>query len=205
MLATLLHYANADAPFLHRTEFYALKTRLLERYGTKTAIETQEIRKKCWGWRDEYGGDKGCRGDDCTKCGGTGVYSLRWVKLERWQWCGYVFHRPIGYQFNPPDPTTVKIFGRIEHADYGRASQEAALWLYLLCGEWRLLWKSLRSSCACGWYWWPMLNLQRVTMELSMFLSWRKCFCGRRFPTWGSGWQMCRKCRRPVSIEEIPF
>jgi hypothetical protein len=35
-----------------------------------------------------------------------------------------------------------------------------------------------------------------------MWLAWRKCWCGRYFPTFGSGWQICRKCRKPVELKE---
>lgn len=207
LLATLLHYANADPPlFCQRTEFYALKERLLRRWGRLADYDLQEIRKECWGtrrWDPEHGDYEylGCR-DDCPRCGGTGIFHIRWIWLERWEWCGYVFHRPSRESFTRPD-YQVSIHGRIEHPHYGWASSEAVLWLYLLCGEWRLLWRALRSSCSCGRYWWPLLNVQRVTMRLCMWLSWRRCFCGRLYPTWGSGWQVCRQCRRgPV---ELPF
>jgi hypothetical protein len=204
LLALLLHYANADPP-MYRESFYALKERLLRRYGTFRGHDLQEIRKECYGdgwWR--YEGGEPC-GPKCRRCGGTGVYDMRWVRLERWEWCGYSFHRPDGDTHKPPDPANVRIFGRIEHPNYGRASNEAALWLYMLCGEWSLLWRSLKSSRCCGWYWWPMLNVQRVVMELSMRLRWQKCWCGKWFPTWGSGWQCCWKCRQPSAVEEIPF
>lgn len=204
LLATLLHYANADPHFLHRADFYALKHCLLKRYGRFAGHDIQEIRKECYGRRDRWYGDwEGCPGEKCPKCGGTGVFDIRWFRLERWEWGGYTFHVPSGESRKIPSPYPPKgmICGRITHPDYGRASHEAALWLYLLCGEWRLLWWSLRGSCCCGWYWWPLLNVQRVVMHLSMWLSWRKCFCGRWFPTWGSGWQVCRRCRKSRSIE----
>ena len=200
ILATLLHYANASPP-VNRTEFYALKDRLCRRYAEFRGHDIQEIRKECWGdQRDVYGDWGGC-GPNCRRCGGTGIFDVRWVRLERWHWFGYVFHRPDGDTRIKPD--SVQIHGRIEHPNYGRASNEAALWLYLLCGEWRLLWRALKGSRCCGWYWWPLLNVQRVVMELAMLLHWRRCWCGRRYPTWGSGWQICRKCRNEK--QEVPF
>jgi hypothetical protein len=204
--ATLLHYANASPPHARRA-FYAVKDRLLRKYARFTGHQIQEIRKECWGpWNRESDCRAGCLGEKCPHCRGTGVYDIRWVRLERWQWGKYVFHIPAGdtRTIPSPYPPDGMIRGRIEHANYGRKSHEALLWLYLLCGEWRLLWRSLTGACSRGWYWWPLLNVQRVAMNLSMFLSWRKCFCGRWYPTWGSGWCVCRKCRS-LPDEPIPF
>ncbi len=204
ILATLLHYANANPPWDHRP-FYLLKCRLLHKYARFTGHQIQEIRKECLGRRDHFGDWSGCKGELCPKCGGTGVYDLRWVRLERWEWAGYVFHIPAGdtRKIPSPYPPDGMIRGRIEHAEYGRKSREALLWLYLLCGEWRLLWRTLTSSCSCGRYWWPLLNCQRVAMHLSEWLRWDRCSCGRWFPTWGSGWCVCKRCRKVT--EDVPF
>ena len=208
LIATLLHYANASPPW-NSQDFYSLKSRLLNRHARFCGHDLQEIRKKCWGYRDwdsDYQDYMGCAGATCKKCGGTGLIDIRWVRLQRWEFCGYVFHCPDGDTRVPPPIGTKLIIGRIEHANYGRASSEAVLWLYLLCGEWRLLWKELRSSRACGWTWWPLLNVQKVAMELSMMFRWQRCFCGRMYPTWGSGRQVCRRCwNRPVTYDEVPF
>lgn len=199
LLAWLLHYANARPPVFSR-DFYDLKTRLLHRFAEFRGHEIQEILKECWG-----GYHTGC-GPKCTRCGGTGVFDLFWVRLERWQWGRYVFHCPAGRTCIKP--ASVQIRGRIEHAKYGRASNEALLWLYLLTGEWRLLWRSLPSSRMSGRYAWPMLTLQRVIFPVRVWLRWRKCSCGKWFPTRGSGWLVCRKCRWRKATgtdEEIPF
>lgn len=194
LLSTLLHYANTRAHSVDRNDFYSLKRRLLQRYGKYVGHDIQEIRKECWGFYQ----DRKCPGTTCMKCGGTGIYQLKYIHLDRWQWGRYVFHIPGQTLSRLPDPTTVTIVGRIEHPDYGLKASEATLWLYLLCGEWSLLWKALRTSRYCKPRWWPLLNLQAVVMPTAMFLSWKRCWCGRRFPTWGSGWQCCRKCRRAV-------
>lgn len=207
LLAILLHHANADPPW-PRVEFYAIKERLLRRYGRITDYEWQEIRKECWGpWGREYGERQGCQGAKCPHCRGTGVFDIRWVNLERWEWSGHVFHRPHWSTRTPPAVGTVKFFGRIEHNANHQKSREAALWLYLLCGEWRVFWNTLRYSCCCTRRAYPMLWLQWAVMNMSMWLSWRRCWCGRWFPTWGSGWQCCRRCRKPrrIEIEETPF
>ena len=44
ILAKLLHYANADPP-IDRDRFYAVKDRLLSRYGRFEGHELQEIKK----------------------------------------------------------------------------------------------------------------------------------------------------------------
>lgn len=197
IVSTLLHYANASPPH-NRTEFYALKSRLVEEHGRFCGHDLQEIRKECWGplvpfSEGGYEGERrGCQGEKCRNCGGTGVFDIRWIRLQRWEWCGRVFHSPDGETRRPPDAGSVNIFGRIEHPKYGRASHEAVLWLYLLCGEWRLFWKAMRGSCCCGWVWWPLLNVQKVVMHL----------------TWGSGRQICRRCWNAPSWDdnqEIPF
>lgn len=211
VLACLLHYSNADPPHW-RKAFYDIKNRLLRRYGTFRGHELQEIRKECWGPREwDHGWCEwkylGCAGKTCIACDGTGLFDIRWVRLERWEWCGYVFHRPDGDTRIQPNPENEgykrRIIGRIEHPEYGRKPREAVLWLLLLTGEWRRLWYALSTSRSCGRHLWPLLNVQAVTMEVSMFLSWRRCYCGRRYPTWGTGWQICKRCRnRPV---ETPF
>lgn len=203
LIAMLLHYANSSRP-TQRTEFYALKRRLLERYGAYVGDDIQHIVKECWG---RYPYDEGhipC-GPTCRKCGGTGIFAESWHVLRRYEWCGYVFHVPNHRLYSAPE-SPVTITGRIEHRDVGRAGDEAALWLYLLCGEWSLFWRSLRASRVCGWTWWPLLNVQKVAMELSMRLHRQKCWCGKWFWTWGSGWQICKACRKPrVSSDDVPF
>jgi hypothetical protein len=189
LLAWLLHYANARPP-LFSTDFYSLKTRLLHRFAERCGYDVQEIRKECWGdRRDAFRDVSGC-GPKCTRCGGTGVYDLFWVRLERWQWGRYTFHCPVWRdRIRPLGP--INIHGRIQHAKYGRASDEAVLWLYLLCGEWRLLWYSIKSSCSCGWYFWPLLNLQRVVMSSRAWFHRRRQVTHRL-----RNWITCPECGR---------
>lgn len=210
ILATLLHYANASPPSC-RTEFYRMKERLLKRYGTFCGHDLQEIRKECWGelernddWYDRSW--LGCTGASCRRCGGTGVFDIRWVRLQRWTWGKYTFHIPDGETRKPPDmPTPNLIRGLIEHPNYGRASNEAVLWLYLLFDR-RLFWRSITGWCCYGRYFYPLTILQRIAMPLRWRLSWQRCLCGKLFFTWGSGWQICRKCRsRSRDREDVPF
>src|ERR1700735_250428 len=91
----LLHLANSNPPSCNRREFYDLKTALLWRFGQKCGLDIQEIKKECWGERyyDRYGDEHyhPC-GPKCRRCGGTGIFDIRWVILARWQWGGYIFH-----------------------------------------------------------------------------------------------------------------
>ena len=204
-LAWLLHVANSSRGL--GREFYDLKTRLLRRYATFRGHEMQEITKQCWGdKRDEYGDLYGC-GPNCRRCGGTGIFDRRWVRLQRWEWGRYVFHVPDGDTRNAP--CVVTIFGRIEHRDYGKGSREAELWLYLVTGSLKMLWHALTACSYCSPGWWPMCRLQKVAMWSRMRFSWQKCWCGKWFPTWGRGWRICRKCRKcrsqkPVD-DDVPF
>ncbi len=182
LLAWLLHYANARPPIVGQKEFYDLKYRLLRRFAQRRGFDIQEIRKECWG---SY--SVAC-GPQCRRCGGTGIFDLFWVTLERWQWGRHVFHCPfLKTHIKPTEHASINIRGRIEHPKYGRASSESVLWLYLLCGEFRLLWQSLKNSCCCGWYIWPFLNMQRIIFHVQRFFAWWQCWCGSWFPTWGSG------------------
>ena len=219
LTAWLLHVANTDTGPALRTEFYDLKERLLKKHGRFVGHQIQEIKKPCWGpWGNEYGERQGCLGEKCPHCGGTGVFDLRWVRLERWEWGGFVFHRPAGDTRTIPSPYPPRdmILGRIQHRKYGLGANEARLWLFLLCGEFRLWWRDMRSHAACGWQWWPLTNLQRLTMRLGMWFHRGTCSCGRRYFTSRGGMYACycRRCERAMQqraadlyeeVEEVPF
>ena len=210
VLAMLCHYANADARGNHR--FYDLKDRLLRQYAAFDGHDMQVITKECWGdKRDEYGEWTRC-GKSCRRCGGTGVWDQRWVRLQRWRWGKYTFHIPDGDTRIKPD--SVQIVGRIEHPDYGRASREAELWLYAVTLQWSTLWKQLSSGYYCQPGFWPMCVMQKLATKLRLLFHRKRCWCGKWFWTWGSGWQICRQCRRPrtrntandLSLEDdVPF
>lgn len=194
LIATLLHYANSSPPG-SRTQFYSLKKRLLERYGEFVGDDIQHIVKECWGRYDgRYDESIPC-GPNCRKCGGTGIYSQSWHVLKKYVWCGRQFHVWERQLYLKPE-LPVTITGRIEHRQYGRKPNEAALWLYLLCGEWKNFWHLLTCQRVCGWTWWPLLNVQKIAMEWRMFFGRRRCFCGRWYWTYGAGWQICGHCRR---------
>lgn len=199
VLAWLCHFANANPM---GRKFYELKERLLRQYAEFRGHDIQEITKRCWGY-EHPDGWLGC-GQHCRKCGGTGIFDRRWIRLQRWQWGRYTFHIPDGTTWKNPD--SIQIVGRIRHVNYGKLSREAELWLYVVTFQFRTLWYSLTAQSYCSPGWWPMCRLQKCAMWASMKLSWRKCWCGRRYPTWGTGWLVCGKCRnRKPTLDDIPF
>lgn len=206
VLAWLLHYANSDPSYPKKT-FYDLKDKLLRKYAEFRGHDIQVITKECYGKFDNMGDPLGCIGDGCRRCGGTGIYDRRWIRLQRWHWGKYVFHIPDGETRRMPD--SVQIHGHVFHADYGKASREAELWLYIVTLQFKTWWKVASSGCYCSPGWWPMCRLQKIAMWARMKFSWQRCWCGKLFPTWGKGWMMCKKCRQPKSIldqdNEVPF
>jgi hypothetical protein len=212
ILARLLHLANTSPPAVYRAGFYGIKDRLLRRHGKLIGHEWQHIVHHCWRC-EEYGFSRHCR-----RCGGTGVYQQFWVQLERWAWRGYLFHRPCARVWQKPEES-VAIDGYVKHASYGRKAQEANLWLAMLCDR-SLFWKLLTGSCACGWTWWPLLNLQKLVFQTRMLFGrfhLGPCSeCGgwtfRMHPRFVyRSWVQCRRCERaercvPVDVgEDLPF
>jgi hypothetical protein len=204
----LLHLANSRPPVCSRA-FYDLKSNLLRRHGRRDGYDVQEIIKKCWGPWNHEGDSIGCTGKPDCRCGGTGIFRRDIHGLERWRWGGFVFHCPID---RVPGPL-ITIRGHIQHKKYpGRLPHEAALWLYLLCGEWRLLCREITSSYCFGWYLWPLTNLQRILTTVARWLNRHDCiYCRRRFFTRGTGWCVCPTCRKrdreaeDFNPNEIPF
>lgn len=213
VVAWLLVHANADPGIAsQRRDFYALKDRLLKRWGRVVGDDVQEIVDRCWGYYD----DGRCLGRGCGKCGGSGVFSRRRVLLERWEIAGRVFHRPVGpyYGDRPAD-----IQGRIVHEpwSHSRASVDARLWLALLFDR-RSWWRQMRSSCVYGWQWRPMLALQAFVFNARAVwfprLVPRRCYrCSRRFiPLTMSPYAMeCRSCAAEMRAfpqladDDLPF
>lgn len=114
-LAVVLRHANSCPPFDSdgREAFYALKQAILAAYGERDGQDIQHIRKACWNCSEgvyrHYDGEL----DTCSRCRGTGVYSERWIVLERWKLAGHVFHRPSHTLVGSLTPANIE--GRIEH------------------------------------------------------------------------------------------
>jgi hypothetical protein len=212
-LSWLLYLANARGSITpRRKEFYAMKDRLLRKYGKRIGEDIQHIAHECYGW-----GFDGCDGLTCQKCNGSGVHHHSYVTLERWEFAGRIFHsapKPIGYTL----PKNINIEGRIRHEIAWKKSGDAMLWLAFFCDQ-RFFWHCLTSSRFMGWQWRPMLALQAVVFQMSThFRRWRprNCnTCGKRFirPFESGYWFACRRCSPPLRLrvaltvedDDLPF
>ena len=175
-IATLLHYANSRPPYCGAESFYQLKAKLLQKHGIRLDDQYQKIIKECWGDRfDEWGDRYGC-GPDCTACGGTGIYLIKYFKLEHWEWQGYLFHSnpvrvwPHHFDYELP----ISLEGKVKHKEYRHhLCRESRLWLYLLCGEWAKLWHAMTTSCCARVFPWPLLTIQWAIFNVRHeFRSW---------------------------------
>jgi hypothetical protein len=207
--------ANVGGSIMGR-RFYDLKDRLLRKYATRDGSDLQYLKDICWGYADEAA----CAGKSCRRCGGTGVWSERWIELERWNLGGRIFHRPngpirVGVESAKEFARNI-IDGRIQHRGVSyRASDEARLWL-MLAFDRRMWWSEVRSHRACGWQWMPMHALQSVVFQLRMILDRvrpRTCSCGQTWRPWfdKQGWCICRDCRAgfgrlaTADDDDLPF
>jgi len=209
LIAWLLHLANSDPP-VHQSEFYELKKRLLYKHGTYDGDDIQHIVDKCWGYYShKYDHGEPC-GPSCRKCGGTGIFVEKWFVLRRYTWHGYSFHVPNHRLYRAPE-YPVTITGKVRHKDYNHmVTGEACLWLYLLCGEWSLFKRLMTGSRVCAWTVMPLLNLQKICMELNLRFKRNRCYsCRRKFWPGKRNWQICRGCRRQQELacdnDDVPF
>lgn len=218
ILAWLLVRANARmSSASHRTECYALKDRILRKYGARDGSDLQHIRQECWGYEQA----EGCEGKTCGRCRGTGIYSERWIELERWNVLGHVFHRPSDrWVCDPADVRALNVIeGRIRHESVKpHVAAEALLWLLLICDR-RLFWRAFaHAGMRCGWYGYPLLVLQAALFRARMgwhrlgLPPWRRCMCGRFIvrPFDRHVRYACRRCSRPSSLamegdDDLPF
>ena len=145
ILGAFLHAANARPPYLERRAFYAMKERILDRWGTPDGYDLQHfLARICFacngtGWR--YGWDWADEDDDdyaqvhrCDHCSGTGEYmSAKTIGLDRYRLGRYVFHVPHQVPRNRPVFGGTKTFeGRLNHATPRfYINEEAAMWLAL--------------------------------------------------------------------------
>ncbi len=144
----LLHNANRDIPFLAKSQFYELKTRLLKKYATKVGTDIQHIKKDCWSC-DSTGVFKSewKMPEPCWSCYGTGVYEEFWTRLDKYKLGKWYFHNPVErmYKYEPlfEGESLPIIEGYIHHkAPKYRLGKECALWLFLLFDR-KSFWKEL--------------------------------------------------------------
>lgn len=174
----LLDKANASPPAMARTEFYALKVKLCERFGIWERAELQHIVKPCW----DCMGDtfvKGCY--SCLTRGvRPGIYREFWVRLERWNVGGFIFHEPKLRYDRRPEWGGAEIEGLIEHErPKWMLYKEAHLWLTLFFDRkefWRCF---LGSASKHGKL--PLLLIQRLIWNVQ---RWRETRIGQRVCKW---------------------
>jgi sulfatase maturation enzyme AslB (radical SAM superfamily) len=115
ILAAVLARANSCPPMNFRQEFYAIKQHILKMFGRIVGEDIQRIERRCWNYYCD---------DDCDRCGGTGIYSCSYYRLERWELSGRIFHRPAERILSKP--VHWNIDGKIEHKRWLNAKKCAA-------------------------------------------------------------------------------
>lgn len=204
-LATLLHKANSSPPWEFKKDFYELKQRILQRFGTPDGHDVQHIPgKECYGC-DGTGIFKYSEYDTCERCYGSGWYKQPvWVVLRRYRFGRYVFHSPESRSYTRPDPDITRIHGYVEHARYpGRQHDLAFAWLCLLFGRWGLFWRWLGSSRPCGFQRHPFLIARQVVCTVRWKLHDLRARCNRcRRHVWASNILICDRCTR---TDGLPF
>lgn len=178
-LAVVLHHANAQPPFgeAEREAFYAMKQRILESFGTRDGEDVQHIRKACFACRDGIyvdSWDEFEHGEICRRCNGTGVYSEKWVVLERWKLAGLVFHRPVRTMVGYLGTPTIEGVIRHRRTRLASAAQRVLALVvdpqyYLYLEAWRMGAEDLRRFKAVLAY---LLGFDRRKWELTG-LRWR--------------------------------
>ena len=162
IIGLLLHVANSSPPLLGREQFYAIKVRLLERYGRFVRNERQHIRKECWDC------ESGCY--KCNRYGvGGGVWDEFWVRLELWELGGYRFHTPRERtRVRPADwYDGSAIEGYIEHRRFKYYLPfECALWLFLIYDR-PTFWGVFGYSAQCSW------KLTPLVWANTLYFYWR--------------------------------
>lgn len=196
MLSRLLHIANTEPGWINRKQFYTMKTRLLERYGTADGHDIQHILgKACFRCDYHYSGDK----DVCWKCYGTGWFKCpKWVTLKRTRLGRYTFHTPTDVSYKKPEPDTTRIEGYVTHNHYSSRKVVTAHLILCLLFERSLFWWALLrwSDHMPGW-------------RRAKHIFGRCVFCKRRRWRWKKC--RCRLCERLAEVEyqklsdEAPF
>ena len=162
ILSWLLHHANRNGKNEH---FYAIKNRLIKKYGVFIGYDVQFIEgKKCWScgetgvykginWRTDESFE-----DKCWHCLDGWYKSPVWNILGKYQFGKYTFHQPYQRVYSKPDISSPVIEGYIEHKK-SRWSSFACFVLFLLF-EKNFLKRYYRES-GNGWYlrWWRLENI----------------------------------------------
>jgi len=124
IISELLWLANSRPPALERESFYKMKSVLLNRYGKKSGIDVQHIKKECW---------------ECNK---NGIYQEFWTMLQKYQLGNHIFHVPISERLyeNPNIKVTITDYIKHKSPKY-YLSAEALYWLALIYDR-QLFWNT---------------------------------------------------------------
>lgn len=161
ILPTLLHYANRAS---RDERFYAIKTKILQKYAQADGSDIQYI-----------------HGKSCYSCGGTGVYKRydnygqpdhdacwncyngwykrpKWVVLRRYKFGKYIFHQPVSTHYSqesiPPEMKIAHgiIDGYVEHkySKWSKTCRMILFWMY----DFKYWWneESGRNSYYHSWF-----------------------------------------------------
>jgi hypothetical protein len=201
MLGRLLHIANT-AP-ADRERFYAMKDRILKRFGRCGDLVLQAIPgKDCWtcdgtGLFEHYSGDK----EYCQRCCGTGWFKHPvYVTLEEWTIAKYKFLRPI--QRSPRVPTWFQelldsgnetapsIEGYVTHTFYPHRKIRRATLLLSVVFD-----RSLFS-----------VELGDEFRSWAIVQAWRRRCWDCKCHMWWSRAGICSRCtEKRRAVEEAPF
>jgi hypothetical protein len=207
ILGKLLHVANSDPPSERelKSRFYAVKQRILLRFGELRGHDQQYIEGKycfsCEGTGGLYT-DGGC-----YRCDGSGWWKPPVVvRLERWRLDRFTFHRPIARVCRKKKTgETFSIEGYVEHASYRLQQVDRAQLLLGIVYDWKL------ARYAAG----RLMNrwrIARLIRRLKTLISRRCYFCKRRL--WSTKRYECKPpCRESQQAQksdsksgwEIPF
>lgn len=193
MIAKLLHIANSSPPGnrAEREQFYAMKQRILHRFGNPDHNDIQYIPgKKCWScggtgiWRHTYSGDE----DYCWKCDGSGWFKQPvWVTLQRWRLGRFVFHEPIERRYSQPLGRAVKIEGYVEHKAYAYRQVRRSMIILGLMFDWSVARPEIADWLRSLW----------VTRMWS-----KRCIYCRHHLWAARGWK-CKRCLRRGEAAEF--
>lgn len=150
ILSTLLHYANRSVGYSDRDEFYAIKGKLLSKYGKRLEDDWQHIKKTCYRCDGKGTFHPECRRPEpCWWCH-KGVYEEFIVQLHKYQFGKYVFHNPqkkTDVKYEKELPKVKFIEGYIRHTTPKyHLADECMMWLFLLYNRKAFIRKLTRSQ-----------------------------------------------------------
>lgn len=194
VLSKVLQVANSWPNASSQDEFYAMKRRILERFGTPCGIDIQSLDGKichsCEGSGTfyHYSGDS----DYCYRCDGSGWYKPpSYVELQRVQIGKVVFHSPLKRVYHHGDKHVPRasINGYIEHRSH---NPDLVLWAHLMLG---LLFDRNVAKTA----WKRLVSHSRVCR----FLTRRCAYCKKHLWPIRPGKHTCRTCLRIIQVGQL--